>query len=105
MTLAPLLDDIVSAASALTPTAAIRGYVFGSALKPYFRWTDVDILVVCDDAADVANVRPALALVCDYAPVDLLVMSAAEERELSFVSEQGCRLLFDLIAGDSTSVL
>ena len=73
----------------MTPIATIRGYIFGSILKLDFRWTDVDILIVCDDAVDVPGVRPALASVCNCAPVDLLVMSAAEESELDFVSEQG----------------
>jgi hypothetical protein len=96
MTPASLLDDIVAAASEMTPTGTIRGYVFGSILKPDFRWTDVDILIVCDDALDVPGVRPALALICNGAPVDLLVMSAAEEGELDFVSGQGCQPLFEL---------
>jgi predicted nucleotidyltransferase len=96
MTRASLLDDIVAAASAMTPTGTIRGYVFGSMLKPDFRWTDVDILIVCDNAMDVPDVRPALASVCTGAPVDLLVMSAAEESELNFVAGQGCRSLFEL---------
>jgi hypothetical protein len=41
-------------------------------------------------------VRPALESVCNAAPVDLIVMSAAEETELDFVSEQGCERLFEL---------
>src|SRR5258708_40119598 len=98
MTPASLLEGIVAVASTMTPIAPIRGYVFGSILKPDFRWTDVDILIVCDDALDVPNVRPALASVCMSAPVDLLVMSAAEESELDFVSGQGCQPLFELSA-------
>jgi hypothetical protein len=96
MTPASLMDDIVAAASAMTPTGTIRGYVFGSILKPNFHWTDVDILIVCDNAVDVPGVRPALASVCNGAPVALLVMSAAEESELDFVSGQGCQPLFEL---------
>jgi hypothetical protein len=96
VTPASLLDDIVAAASAMTPIARIRGYIFGSILKPNFLWTDVDILIVCDDPADVPGVRPALASVCSVAPVDLLVMSAAEETELDFVAGQGCQPLFRL---------
>ena len=96
-----LLEEIASTASAMKPFSTVRGYVFGSVLKSNFRWTDVDVLVVCDDIVDVPSVRPALASVCDRAPIDLLVMSAAEEKQLNFVFEQGCRLLFELSASNS----
>ena len=98
MTPASLLNDIIAAASAMTPIATIRGYVFGSILKPDFRWTDVDILIICDDAMDAPGVRSALESICTSAPIDLLVMSLAEESELNFVSEQGCKPLFQLSA-------
>jgi hypothetical protein len=96
MTPTTLLDHIVTAASTMTPIATVRGYVFGSILRPDFHWTDVDILIVCDDAGDIGRVRPALASVCTNAPIDLLLMSAAEERELDFVIGQSCELLFEL---------
>jgi len=101
MTPASLLKDIAAAAMTMSPISTIRGYVFGSILKPNFFWTDVDILIVCDDPADVFNVRPALALVCYVAPIDLLVMSASEEVELDFVAAQGCQLLFKLSGENS----
>lgn len=96
MTSAAILREIIAAAKAMTPSGIIRGYLFGSVLKSDIRWADIDILVVCDNKMDVQSVRPSLASVCNRAPIDLLVMSAAEERELNFVIDQGCQPLFQL---------
>jgi len=94
VTLESLLADVAAAVSVVAPRASTKGYLFGSALRPSFRWTDVDILIVCDNAEDIARMRALLMPVCAAAPVDLLLMSSAEEAELNFVSGQGCRLLF-----------
>jgi hypothetical protein len=83
--------------------AQVKGFVFGSATRPNFRWTDVDILIVYSDDRDASDVRKVMAPVCAVTPIDLLMISSAEESELNFVAEQKCRLLFDLAASNVRS--
>jgi predicted nucleotidyltransferase len=58
---------------------------FGSVTTTKRPVSDIDILVVCEQDADCAKVRSALADVCAEYPIHLLLMTRAEEAEVNFI--------------------
>lgn len=68
-------------------------YLFGSALRPQAVWSDIDVLIVCRQANDAAQLRTALSDLCLIYPIDLTIMSRAEETEFGFVDSEGCRAI------------
>lgn len=92
-------EDIVRAIVAVAESLDLaigtsKWYVFGSALSNPTRAADIDLMVVCSDVAIAAEVKRCLHDVTFERPLDLSILTAEEEAELHFVSNQGCKRIF-----------
>ena len=68
----------------------MSAYIFGSALDPNAAWSDIDILVLCQNESDGQITREALENLLAKYPIDLLIMSHDEESEFDFVRSERC---------------
>lgn len=68
-------------------------YLFGSALRPHAVWSDIDLLIVCRRTDHATPMRTALSDLCLVYPIDLTIMSCAEEAELGFIDGEGCHAI------------
>jgi hypothetical protein len=75
--------------SALVPLS--RWFVFGSFVSDPVRAGDIDLLVVCRDAADIDRVRLELDCAVRALPLHLTLLSEAEELEVGFIRQQNCQ--------------
>jgi hypothetical protein len=66
-------------------------YLFGSMLHSPSVAKDIDVLIVYRHPEDVGPIRDQLETLCQLLPIDLMLASSEEERELSFVARAGCR--------------
>ena len=71
-----------------------RWYVFGSILGDAKIAADVDLLVVCNSDFDADLVRQAVDKFSVSKPVDLSILTEAEEAEICFVQNQRCVQIF-----------
>lgn len=69
--------------SAQLPTS--RWFLFGSITTTKRPVGDIDLLVVCETAADCSTVRTELVSLCSRFPIHLLLMTRREERETKFI--------------------
>jgi predicted nucleotidyltransferase len=67
-----------------------RMFVFGSLLCTESWPSDVDMLVVYENAADVARVRALLEPLHGEMPLHVLFLSKSEEAQLQFVVSENC---------------
>jgi len=63
-------------------------YLFGSVLGDQEAISDIDILVVYDSEEGLVEVSSSLMTLALFAPLDIIIMSADEERFLNFVERQ-----------------
>ena len=91
MTAAPILEVLANAIRHLRSRTRIDAYIFGSAVKPTSAWSDVDILLVCQDEAAGQPARRALGNLCREFPIDLTIMTVEEETEFDFVRSEKCK--------------
>jgi predicted nucleotidyltransferase len=69
---------------------SLMAYVFGSVAQGRKDWSDIDILIVCHDESDAYVARASMAPLCVRYPIDLLIMTVAEEQEFGFVKKENC---------------
>lgn len=89
------LQRVVALAAMLSdrvPTA--RWFAFGSSLTDAPLPSDVDIAVVCQTHEETACVRQALEPLSYEFPLDLVLLTENEDRELRFIESLPCRKLF-----------
>jgi hypothetical protein len=65
-----------------------RWFLFGSAMTAKSPVGDVDLLVVCNAAADCTTVRTELESICTRFPIHLLLMTPEEEAEVQFIESE-----------------
>lgn len=65
-----------------------RWFLFGSAVTAKSPASDIDLLVVCNDAVDCTTVRTELASICTRFPIHLLLMTPDEEAEVQFIESE-----------------
>ncbi|GJL97961.1 MAG: hypothetical protein DHS20C06_17780 [Hyphobacterium sp.] len=70
--------------------AKIDAYFFGSALVQKALWSDIDILLLCDNEIAAAAARKSISPLLDEFPIDLIIMTLDEEAELDFVRKERC---------------
>lgn len=68
-----------------------KWYLFGSVTRTKRPVSDIDLLVVCEQAEDCAIVRNELRDCCLKYPVHLMLMTRAEELELDFVVSESAK--------------
>jgi len=83
-----------------TPTS--RWYLFGSTTTARRPVGDIDLLVVCETAADCTTVRAELAPICARFPIHLLLMTASEEKEVKFIQSESAVEITGKCAGGFT---
>lgn len=66
-----------------------RWFIFGSAARGVPAPNDVDLLLVSDNGTVAIEARRKIRHILKRNPVELIVMSSDEERELSFVERVG----------------
>lgn len=72
----------------------LQWYLFGSSLTGVKRPQDIDILVVYPEEEDTERLKKLLANFLLSAPVDLILMSQAEEQQTNFVQSQNCQRFY-----------
>ncbi|OWV99548.1 nucleotidyltransferase domain-containing protein [Rhizobium sp. R693] len=94
LALAPLNDlkREVERVGKLIPNS--KFYLFGSAVTHPKACPDFDVLAVADTHEEQMRIFDEMHDVCSTWPIDLLVMSPAEEAECDFVQAQSCHPLF-----------
>lgn len=91
-------SELRELASHLGPTA--RGsiwYLFGSAAHDKFDAADIDVLILCESAEQADLLRAVIDTDALGLPLDLSLMTFAEEREVSAVARQRAHQIFPVI--------
>lgn len=96
MSLAGLLQCLTRAMELAAESAShARWYGFGSFFSDGKCFSDVDLLVVCASPEEGLLIHELCRELWSEWPVDLLILTEAEEAETSFVEKQGCIRLDD----------
>ncbi len=104
LALAPLNDLKLEVARVGKLIPNSKFYLFGSAVTHPKACPDFDVLAVADTHEDQMRVFDEMHDLCSTWPIDLLVMSPAEEAECNFVRAQSCQPLFPpMLAADFVS--
>lgn len=93
MTRDTIIEAISTAIDALPCRGTARVYLFGSFTRANACWSDIDVLIVTDLDGEGQILRDALSEICLLYPIDLQVMTSAEEAEFDFIRSEKCKEL------------
>ena len=83
----PQLNDLLRVVQA---RAGVQMWLFGSALVSRTP-ADLDVLLVYRDLADIEAIRAARAWADESPPIDIIAMTAREEKDYAFIRDAHAR--------------